>query len=163
MTSVETIGAIAIRIVKLVINFIIIIMYRTGNHGGFLGVGGTWNLNEVKSADVEIVASGVFVGYFIFTAVSLMSLLFGTRDNKVYFTDLIMNIIGVLMWLIVGGIAVHYWNGYIDEQKYQEVSSERTVGLIMGALCIITAALYLIDSVVSVLFVVREKLNGQFA
>ncbi|XP_045477361.1 protein snakeskin [Harmonia axyridis] len=162
MTSVETIGAIAVRVVKLVLNLIILILYRTGNHGKFLGVGGTWNLNEIKAPDVEIIASGVFVGYFIFTAVSLMSLLFGTRDNKVYFTDVIMGVIGVFMWLTVGAAALHYWIGYINENKYVNVSSERTVGLIMGSLCILTAALYLLDSVVSVLFVVREKLNGQY-
>ncbi|KAK9882954.1 hypothetical protein WA026_001171 [Henosepilachna vigintioctopunctata] len=163
MTSIETVGAIAIRVLKLIINIIAIVLYRTGNHGGFLGVGGTWNLNEEKTADVEIIASGVFVGYLIYTAVSLLSLLFGTRDNKVYFTDAIMGLIGILMWLTVGAAALHYWVGYIDEHKYTAVSSERTVGLALGALCILNSALYLIDTVVSTLFVVREKLNGSFS
>lgn len=61
---------------------IIIILYRTGYGGGFLGVGGTWNLNEEKSADAEIVASGVLVGYFIYTAVCLMAYCFGYTKHK---------------------------------------------------------------------------------
>lgn len=47
-----------------------------------MGVGGTWNLNEEKNPDAEIVASGVFVGYFIYTAVSLISLCFASGDHK---------------------------------------------------------------------------------
>lgn len=57
-------------------------MYRTGYQGYFLGVGGTWNLNEEKNPDAEIVASGVFVGYCIYTIVSLISLCFASGDHK---------------------------------------------------------------------------------
>lgn len=65
-----------------VLNLIILILYRTGFSGGFLGVGGTWNLNEEKNPDAEIVASGIFVGYFIYTCVSIISLCFATADHK---------------------------------------------------------------------------------
>lgn len=61
---------------------IILILYRTGYGGEFLGVGGTWNLNEDKSPDVEIIASGVFVGFFIYTGVVLVSYAFGTLEHK---------------------------------------------------------------------------------
>jgi hypothetical protein len=53
-----------------------------GNDGRFLGVGGTWNLNEEKNPDAEIVASGVFVGFFIYTLVTVISFCFGTTDQK---------------------------------------------------------------------------------
>ena len=43
-----------------------------------MGVGGTWNLNEEKNPDAEIVASGVFVGFFLYTAVILLTYAFGT-------------------------------------------------------------------------------------
>lgn len=49
-----------------------------------MGVGGTWNLNEEKSPDAEIIASGVFVGFFIYTAVQLITYLFGTTAHKRY-------------------------------------------------------------------------------
>lgn len=61
---------------------IILILYRTGYGGEFLGVGGTWNLNEEKNPDAEIVASGVFVGFFIYTGVILISYAFGTTQQK---------------------------------------------------------------------------------
>jgi hypothetical protein len=53
-----------------------------GYDGRFLGVGGTWNLNEEKNPDSEIVASGVFVGFFIYTLVFLISFCFGTTEQK---------------------------------------------------------------------------------
>lgn len=56
-------------------------IYRYGN-SGFLGVGGTWNLNEEKNPDAEIIASGVFVGFFIYTSVILISYCFGTTSQK---------------------------------------------------------------------------------
>lgn len=65
-----------------VLNLIILILYRTGYGGEFLGVGGTWNLNEDKNPDAEIVASGVFVGFFIYTSVVLISYCFGNTDHK---------------------------------------------------------------------------------
>lgn len=67
-----------------VINLVVIIMYRFGYAGEFLGVGGTWNLNEEKSPDAEIIASGVFVGFFVYTGVQLITYLFGTTAHKRY-------------------------------------------------------------------------------
>lgn len=64
------------------LNIIVLILYRTGYGGQFLGVGGTWNLNEEKNPDVEIIASGVFVGYFLYTTVILISYGFGTTQQK---------------------------------------------------------------------------------
>lgn len=65
-----------------VINLVIILLYRFGYAGDFLGVGGTWNLNEEKNADAEIIASGVFVGFFVYTGVQILAFLFGTTAHK---------------------------------------------------------------------------------
>ncbi|XP_018580331.1 protein snakeskin [Anoplophora glabripennis] len=159
MTSIETVGTIVIKILKVVLNIIILILYRTGFQGYFLGVGGTWNLNEEKNPDVEIVASGVFVGYIIYTLVALIALCFASGDHKTTFTDILMNIIGVFMWVAVGATALHYWHGYLFEHKYQMVDSEREVGLAMGSLCIINGAAYLIDSVLGIIFLIKTKLQ----
>ncbi|KAL1494103.1 hypothetical protein ABEB36_009754 [Hypothenemus hampei] len=78
----DTLASMVVKIFKLVINFIVIILYRVGFAGGFLGVGGTWNLYEEKSSDVEIIASGVFVGYFVYNAISLISVCFSDYQNK---------------------------------------------------------------------------------
>lgn len=65
-----------------VLNVIVIILYRVGFAGDFLGVGGTWNLYEEKSSDVEIIASGVFVGFLVYNIVSLLSTCFADSENK---------------------------------------------------------------------------------
>lgn len=66
-----------------VLHIIILILYRTGYDGDFMGIGGTWNLNEEKNPDAEIIASTVFGGFLIYTAVVLMSYGFGTtQQNK---------------------------------------------------------------------------------
>ncbi|XP_017768353.1 PREDICTED: uncharacterized protein LOC108556662 [Nicrophorus vespilloides] len=159
MVNVATVGSVFIKIPKLVLNLLILILYRVGNHGGFLGVGGTWNLNEEKNADAEIVASGVFVGFFIYTAVSLISFCFSTSDHKHTFTDILMNIIGIFMWLATGATALHYWHGYQSEYKYIHVASERQVGLAMGSLCVLNGACYLLDTVLAVYHFIRTKIQ----
>ncbi|KAG5895926.1 hypothetical protein JTB14_016330 [Gonioctena quinquepunctata] len=159
MTSLETVGTIAIKLLKLVLNIIILVLYRTGFNGGFLGVGGTWNLNEEKNPDAEIVASGVFVGYMIYTLVTLISLCFASGDHKNNFTDVLMNIVGVFLWIAVGATALHYWHGYLAEHKYVHVDSERSVGLAVGSLCVLNGAAYLIDSVLSVIFILKAKMQ----
>lgn len=64
-------------------------LYRFGYAGDFLGVGGTWNLNEEKNADAEIIASGVFVGFFVYTSVQLIAYLFGTTKHKRFVYDIL--------------------------------------------------------------------------
>lgn len=128
-------------------NLVILILYRTGYGGEFLGVGGTWNLNEEKNADAEIVASGVFVGYFIYTGCHLIGFGFGTTKHKRYvvicptsiyihfiksflgreLSETIMNVVGTIMWLSVGGVALHYWAGYMPEHDFKLIVSERAV------------------------------------
>jgi len=147
-----------LKIFKLVLNLIILILYRTGYSGEFLGVGGTWNLNEEKNPDAEIVASGVFVGFFLYTFVSLVAYCFATADHKYTFTDIVMNFLGIFMWIAVGATALHYWQGYQSEHKFIHVSSERQVGLALGSLCVISGAIYLLDTVLSVLHFVRGKM-----
>lgn len=123
-------------------------LYRYGNNG-FLGVGGTWNLNEYKSPDVEIIASGVFVGFFIYTSVILISYCFGTTSQKHSPVDLIMNLAGAILWVAVGGIALHYWVGYQKENKYASMPVEKQVGLAVGSLCVVSGAIYILDTVLS--------------
>lgn len=43
------------------------------------------------------------------------------------FTDILMNIVGVFLWIAVGATALHYWNGYLQENWYTVVDSERQV------------------------------------
>lgn len=110
-----------------ILNIVILVLYRFGYGGDFLGIGGTWNLNEEKSPDAEIIASGVFVGYLIYTIVQLFTYLFGTTKHKRELSDTIMNVVGVLLWLGVAGAALHYWHGYQPVHDFAAAASERMV------------------------------------
>ncbi|KAK2585073.1 hypothetical protein KPH14_008588 [Odynerus spinipes] len=159
MVSVETIASITIKVLKLVMNLIILILYRTGYAGEFLGIGGKWNLNEDKNPDVEIVGSGVFVGFFLYTGVVLITFCFGTTDHKRSLVDIIMNFLGLCMFLAVGGTALHYWHGYQPEHKYEYVVPEREVGLALGSLCILEGVMYLLDLLLSVRHLTKDEFN----
>jgi hypothetical protein len=110
------------------LNIVIIILYRTGFGGEFLGIGGIWNLNEEKSADSEIFASGVMVIFLIYTTVQLMTHpCANDEEHKRNLSDTIMNVVGILLWLAVGGTALHYWASYVPEHDFLHVVSERSV------------------------------------
>lgn len=109
------------------LNIIILCLYRFGYGGDFLGIGGTWNLNEEKSPDAEIIASGVYVGFLIYTCVQLFTYLFGTTKHKRELSDTIMNVVGVLLWLGVAGTALHYWHGYQPVHDFTAAAPERMV------------------------------------
>ncbi|XP_063234542.1 protein snakeskin [Bacillus rossius redtenbacheri] len=149
MANIETIATIFLKVLKVVMIIIILVLYRTGYDGRFLGVGGTWNLNEEKNPDTEIIASGVFVGYIIYTLAVVVSYCFGTTEQKKTLVDVIMNVTGCIMFIAVGGTALHYWHGYMPENKFLSFSSEREVGLALGSLCVLTGAVFLLDTVLS--------------
>ncbi|XP_053954457.1 protein snakeskin [Anastrepha obliqua] len=149
MVSVETIGSIFIKTFKLTINVVVLILYCIGDEGIFLGVSGTWNLNEEKSPSPEIVASGIFVGFLIYTTVHTLAYFFGTTKHKRELTDTLMNMVGTAMWVTIGGVALHYWCGYMSDQDFLYVNAERQTGIAMGALCVIEGALYLLDTVLA--------------
>ncbi|KAL1130629.1 hypothetical protein AAG570_011871, partial [Ranatra chinensis] len=139
-----------------VLNLIILLLYRYGYGGSFLGVGGTWNLNEEKNPDAEIIASGVLVGYFIYTAVVVISYCFGTTKSKKTVVDVLMNLTGTVLFIAVGGVALHYWNGYQNEHKYMSISTEKQTGFAVGSLCVILGAVYLLDTVLSLIHIVKS-------
>ena len=60
----------------------ILIIYRVGNRGNFLGVGGAWDLYDEKTSDAEIVASGVFVGFFIYTTIVLIGMILRSKEYE---------------------------------------------------------------------------------
>ncbi|GLH06485.1 Protein snakeskin [Gryllus bimaculatus] len=154
----EGIATVFIKIFKLILNLIILILYRVGDKGRFLGVGGTWNLNEEKNPDAEIVASGVLVGFLIYTIVVMLSYCFGGgTKHKGSIVDIMMNFVGTFMFIAVGGTALHYWHGYQSEYDYVHVSSERQIGLAVGSLSIIAGATYLIDTILAFLIFAQSE------
>lgn len=67
-----------------------------------------------------------------------------------------MNFVGMFMFIAVGGIALHYWIGYQNENKYISVTSERAIGITVGVLCVLSGAIYLVDTVLSFIHFARE-------
>lgn len=41
--------------------------------------------------------------------------------------DIVMNFVGVFLWIAVGAVALHYWGGYQGEHQFQFVFAERQV------------------------------------
>ncbi|KAJ8681740.1 hypothetical protein QAD02_017532 [Eretmocerus hayati] len=156
MVTVQTVATVHIKTVKLIINLIILILYRWGYGGEFLGVGGTWNSTENKSADTEIMASGIFVGFFIYTSITLVSFCFGTMEHKKTGVEIIMNFIGFFMFIVIGGIALHFWIGYLPEHKLYTFITEREAGIAMGLLCVVEGVMYIVDFVLSLLHFSKE-------
>ncbi|XP_077286246.1 protein snakeskin-like [Arctopsyche grandis] len=156
-SSVKSVRSIILKICKLVLNLITLILYRVGFKGNLLGIGGTWNLNDDKSADAEIVASGVFVGYFIYTTIQIISDCFRPEDSKRQLTDVLMSFVGIFMWFAVGGAAIHYWSGYGTEDLHWQNYAERKVGLALGSLCIVNGLVYFVDTVLAVVDYYRDN------
>lgn len=67
-----------------------------------------------------------------------------------------MNIVGTCMWIAVGGTAIHYWHGYLTDHDFVHVTAERQVGLALGALCLLSGALYLVDTVLAFIHFAKE-------
>ncbi|XP_053954451.1 protein snakeskin-like [Anastrepha ludens] len=147
MVSYEIMASICLKILKLLNNLGVLVLYRTGNGGDFLGIGGNWNLQEKHNPALEMLASGVFVGFIIYTAVVIIGYCFGGSKDKRDLTDILMNTVGTALWITVGVVAIHYWLGYMSDGSFSYASSERSVGLAMGALCIAQGALYLVDTI----------------
>lgn len=97
---------------------------------------------------------------FVRTLSSLQQILFQLHVQMFYtkciFQDIIMNFVGTVMFVAVGGVALHYWTGYQTEHKYVTLSSEKQVGIAVGSLCIVEGAIYLLDTVLSCIHFAKD-------
>jgi hypothetical protein len=131
---------IFIQFVKLLINATVIILYRRGDHGHFMGA--SYNKNH----DTESLTMGVFVGFMIFNNAQLISHIFvyiydrGNR-NKPMIMEVILNVIGVLLWTTAGIMIIQFWTSFIGANQFI-VSNTKTKGIVMGALAVLNAGLY---------------------
>lgn len=42
-------------------------------------------------------------------------------------SEIVMNFVGVFLWIAVGAVALHYWGGYQGEHQFQFVFAEKQV------------------------------------
>ena len=67
-----------------------------------------------------------------------------------------MNFMGTVLFIAVGGIALHYWIGYQPEHKYRVVSTEQRIGITVGIMCVISGAIYAVDTVLSFIHFIKD-------
>lgn len=155
MVTAETIATIVIKIAKLVLNIFVLILYRFGYGGDFLGVGGTWNMNEEMSQTAEIIASGVIVGYLIYSSCHIFGYLFGPSKHKRELSDTIMVVFGFLLWTGVAGTSLHYWHGY--PREFDEYAPHVVLGLLMSYMMVVVAILYLVDAILAFMHYAKNE------
>ncbi|KAL0278884.1 UNVERIFIED_CONTAM: hypothetical protein PYX00_000566 [Menopon gallinae] len=141
--------SLIVKILKFILTLIILVLYRAGDHGEFLGVGGTFELYEDKTVDVEILASGVIVGYMLYNLSVMISYAVAKERLANVIQDCLMNIIGIFLWMGVAGSALHYWHSAKDEWRTREIGSERDAGLAMGSFCVFNGLLHIVDAALS--------------
>jgi len=135
-------AATALKLLKLIINIIIVILYKHGDEGYFLGA--SFN----KNRDAETLASGVYVGYLVYNLVVIISSVYDSASVSSSVIDTLMNAIGFIMWLITAGVVIHFWLRFIPANHYIN-QNPNAVGIAMGALTIVNSALYLGETVVT--------------
>lgn len=89
---------------------------------------------------------------FLFCNLVVYILLVSFISDSRSLSDVVMNFVGVFMWLAVGAIALHYWGGYQGEHQFQFVFAERQVSLYCFVSSL-TGYLTLVNSVNNFIFI----------
>jgi len=135
-------AAVGLKILKLLINIIIVILYKHGDEGYFLGA--SFN----KNRDSEALAAGVYVGYLIYNIIALISHFYDSKSLESNIIETLMNAVGFVLWLITAGVVIHFWLRFIPANHFRS-ENPNAVGIAMGALTIVNSALYLGETVVT--------------
>jgi hypothetical protein len=56
-----------------------------------------------------------------------------------------MNLVGAILWVTTGGVVLQFWLRFIPANHFTETNPS-SVGIAMGCLCVINAAVYLADT-----------------
>ncbi|XP_067009784.2 protein snakeskin [Anabrus simplex] len=123
-----------------------------------------------QSVDADILGHGVCLAYLIISPVLLLGYLLGEIGNEKRKMEFLFNCLGALLLLISGAIAVDFWRSVglvpitaevrhwdrIRQELFSLVESEKSAGLSLGCLSLLSAFLYLIDA----FFGYRMGING---
>jgi len=135
-------GATFTKLIKLLLNIIILILYRNGDEGFFMGA--AYN----KNRDAEALASGVYIGFLIYNFAALLSTLFDSKSVNKSITETLMNFVGAILWVTTGGVVIQFWLRFIPSNHFTE-TNPTPVGIAMGALTVINSAVYLGETVLT--------------
>ncbi|OXA36742.1 hypothetical protein Fcan01_28497 [Folsomia candida] len=135
------------QLVKLVLNSIVIYIYRKGDNGYFMGA--SYNKNH----DAEAYVAATFIGYITFNKAQLIGQVFNYFYNRRSFysrgaLETVMLVYGIIAFLFSGVIILHFWLKFIPANHFTE-NDPACVGIWMGSLSIVLAVMYLVEIVVS--------------
>ncbi|OXA51064.1 protein snakeskin [Folsomia candida] len=131
-----------VKLLKLLINVVVLVLYRNGDEGYFMG--SSYNKNH----DAEALASGVFIGFLIYNFAGLIAAFVDSKSGNQSITEGLMNFTGAVLWVTTGGVVLQFWLRFIPANHFTETNPS-AVGIAMGCLCVINAAVYLADTVLS--------------
>jgi len=131
-----------VKLLKLLINVVVLVLYRNGDEGYFMG--SSYNKNH----DAEALASGVFIGFLIYNFAALIAAFINSTSVNKSMTEGLMNFTGAVLWVTTGGVVLQFWLRFIPANHFTETNPS-AVGIAMGCLCVINAAVYLADTVLS--------------
>jgi len=124
------------KLIKLVINIIVCVLYRNGDEGYFLGA--SYNKNH----DSESLAQGVFIGFLIYNLVTIVAVCLNRKSHDSTITETLMNYVGAVLWLVTGGVVMQFWLRFEPGNHFQS-HNPKAPGISMGALSVINAVVYL--------------------
>ncbi|CAG7733506.1 unnamed protein product [Allacma fusca] len=142
----------AITFLKLILNIIIIILYKHGDEGYFLGA--SFN----KSRDAETLAAGIYVGFLIYNLINIISNFFDQESVRASVSEILWNAVGFILWLIAAGVVIHFWLRFIPANHYLN-RNPKAKGIAMGSLTIVNSCLYLGEGILA--FMNYRKSNAE--
>jgi len=132
-------AATATKILKVLINIVVLVLYRNGDEGYFMGA--TYNKNH----DAEALASGIYIGFLIYNFVALVATVFDPDSVCKSITETLMNFVGAILWVTAGGVIIQFWLRFIPANHFTQTNPS-AAGIAMGALTVINAAVYLAET-----------------
>jgi len=132
-------AATFVKLLKLLFNIVVLVLYRNGDEGYFMGA--SYNKNH----DAEALACGVFIGFMIYNLASLLSTCFDSTSVNKSITESMMNFVGAILWLTTGAVVLQFWLRFIPSNHFTETNPS-AAGIAMGVLSVINAAIYLADT-----------------
>jgi len=132
-------GATFVKLLKLLFNIVVLVLYRNGDEGYFMGA--SYNKNH----DAEALACGVYIGFMIYNLASILSTCFNSTSLNVSVTESLMNFVGAILWLTTGAVVLQFWLRFIPSNHFTETNPS-AAGIAMGVLSVINAAVYLADT-----------------
>jgi len=130
------------KLIKLLLNIIVLVLYRNGDEGYYLGA--SYN----KNRDAESLAAGVYIGFLIYNFASIIAAFLDSKSVNKSIAESLMNFTGAVLWLTTGGVVIQFWLRFIPSNHFTE-TNPMAVGVAMGSLSVVNSIVYIADTLLS--------------